>query len=391
MLTYFGLRQHVDFPTHIHGHWLDLFIARIACDLIKTVHPSDGISDHTAVIADVGVKLISHPIKKCFSYRCVKGITLTDFISDIKLSALISHPKLICSELYQQYHTVLTSLLGKYAPIKTKKITSKPPNPWMTMEIQLAKRLRQKLKRVWRRTRSCLDRSRYRKQANLCNKMMSDARRRYYADCINETSENPRTLWKNISNILHRTQSQSIPAFPDIKSLSESFSKFFIDKIKKIRMNFTNDVHNTPVIESPTVKSRMTRFDLATADEVRKLILNSPSKTCDLDPIPTELLKSCLDVLLVPITQMVNLYLISRVFPDIFKTSHVIPLLKKLSLSKDDMKNYRSVSNLNFVSKIIEKVIANRIRSHLERNDLSNQYQSAYKKFHSTETALLKV
>ena len=68
-----------------------------------------------------------------------------------------------------------------------------------------------------------------------------------------------------------------------------------------------------------------------------------------------------------------------------------MPLLRKPSLLKDDMKNYRPVSNLNFVSKIIEKVIANRIRSHLERNDLSNQYQSAYKKFHSTETALLKV
>ena len=85
------------------------------------------------------------------------------------------------------------------------------------MEIQLAKRLRQKLER---RTRSCLDRSRYRKQANLCNKMMSDARRKYYADCINETAENPRKLWKTINNILHRTQSPSIPAFPDIKSLS---------------------------------------------------------------------------------------------------------------------------------------------------------------------------
>ena len=299
-----SLMQHVDFPTHIHGYWLDLFITRTACDLIKTVHPSDGLSDHMTVIAEVGVKLISHSIKKCFSYRYVKGIPLTDFISDIELSSLISHPKLTCSELYQQYHTVLPSLLDKYAPIKTKKITPKPPNPWMTMEIQLAKRLRQKLERIWRRTRSCLDRSRYRKQENLCNKMMSDARRRYYADCINETSENPRTLWKTINNILHRTQSSSIPAFLDIKSLSESFSKFFIDKIEKIRMNFTNDVHNTPVIESPTVKSRTTRFEPATADEVRKLIINSPSKTCDLDPIPTELLKSCLDVLLVPITQM---------------------------------------------------------------------------------------
>ena len=64
-----------------------------------------------------------------------------------------------------------------------------------------------------------------------------------------------------------------------------------MDKIEKIRMNFTNDVHNMPDIKSPTVKSRMTSFEPATADEVRKIMINSPSKTCDLDPIPTELLK----------------------------------------------------------------------------------------------------
>ena len=215
------------------------------------------------------------------------------------------------------------------------------------MEIPLAKRLRQKLELVWRRTRSCLDRSRYRRQANLCNKLMSDARRRYYADCINETSDNPRTLWKTINNILHRTQSLSIPAFSDIKSLSKSFSKFFMDKTEKLRMNFINDIHNIPYFQSPTVKSRMTCFEPATVDEARKMIINSPSKTCDLDQIPPELIKSCLDV-----------------FPDICKTSHVMHLLKKPSLSKDDMNNYRPVSNLNFVSKIIEKVIANRIRSH---------------------------
>ena len=69
-----------------------------------------------------------------------------------------------------------------------------------------------------------------------------------------------------------------------------------------------------------------------------------------------------------------------------------MPLLKNpKSLSKDDMKIHRPVPNLNCLSKIIEKGLANRIRSHLERNDLSNHYQSAYKKFHSTETALLKV
>ena len=71
--------------------------------------------------------------------------------------------------------------------------------------------------------------------------------------------------------------------------------------------------------------------------------------------------------------------------------SHITPLLKKPSLSKVDMKNYRPVSNLNFISKIIEKIISNRIRSHLDKNNLSNHNQSAYKPLHPTEKALLKI
>ena len=97
------------------------------------------------------------------------------------------------------------------------------------------------------------------------------------------------------------------------------------------------------------------------------------------------------DVLPTPITNKVNLSLKSGVFPDTLKMAHMTPLLKKPSLSKDDMKNYRPVSNLNFISKLLEKNIAKRIRSHLESKDLLNRYQSAYRPMYSTETALLKV
>ena len=84
-------------------------------------------------------------------------------------------------------------------------------------------------------------------------------------------------------------------------------------------------------------------------------------------------MKSCLDVLLTPITNIVNLSLESGSFPDVLKVSRITPLLKKPSLSKDDMKNYRPVSNLNFISKIID----------LDKNNLSNPNQSAYKPLHT--------
>ena len=78
-------------------------------------------------------------------------------------------------------------------------------------------------------------------------------------------------------------------------------------------------------------------------------------------------------------------------FPSSFKQALVQPLLKKPSLSTDDLNNFRPISNLNFISKILEKVVASRIQSHLSSNSLSSSFQSAYRIFHSTETTLLKI
>ena len=64
---------------------------------------------------------------------------------------------------------------------------------------------------------------------------------------------------------------------------------------------------------------------------------------------------------------------------------------KKITLDPDILKNYRPVSNLTFISKLIEKVVAKQIISHLTKHDLLEKFQSAYRPLHSTETALLRV
>ena len=115
------------------------------------------------------------------------------------------------------------------------------------------------------------------------------------------------------------------------------------------------------------------------------------SKSCDLDPIPTNILKALLDNLIKPLTTIINLSLESGTFPLSFKEAHVTPLLKKSNLSVNKLKNYRPVSDLSFISRIIEKVVSNRLQAHINSNKFNNPMQSAYhQKFHSTETALLR-
>ena len=75
----------------------------------------------------------------------------------------------------------------------------------------------------------------------------------------------------------------------------------------------------------------------------------------------------------------------------ILKQALVTPLIKKKTLCRNEFNNYRPISNLSFLSKILERVVAKRLNVHIEEQLLSNQVQSAYKRFHSTETALLKI
>lgn len=128
-------------------------------------------------------------------------------------------------------------------------------------------------------------------------------------------------------------------------------------------------------------------------NDLRKLIMLSPTKSCALDPIPTKVMKDAtvLETLLPYITSCINASLAVGVVPSSMKSAIVIPLLKKDGLDVNNYKNYRPVSNLTFLSKLLEKVVAKQLLQHMASYNLSDDLQSAYRSGHSTETALMKV
>ena len=221
---------------------------------------------------------------------------------------------------------------------------------------------------------------------------MEKAKAIFYANIILENSEDSKKLWKSINNILYRFPAPSLPENLSLKTICEKFSNFFVDKITIILSKFPVDNELRNVHPSYDINFLMNTLTLATDAEIKKLTMRSKSTSSDLDPFATSLLKDCLDVLIEPITSIINKSLQEGVFPDQFKKAYIRPLLKKTTLDKNKLKkNYRLVSNLSFISKILEKVVASRLLSHMESNSMSNNLQSAYKKFHSTESALLKV
>ena len=140
-------------------------------------------------------------------------------------------------------------------------------------------------------------------------------------------------------------------------------------------------LHNVPAFD---------QFKELSQQDIMDTMMKSKNKSCCLDPIPTELLKKCIDIPIKPITAVVNKSLSTGSFPDCWKCALVIPLLGKVGLDFIS-KNYRPVSNLPFVAKIIEKSALPHFVQHLQQNGLYPTQNSAYKEYHSTETLLVKV
>ena len=81
-----------------------------------------------------------HYYAKQIAYRRIDQIDINKFKTNVSKSQLITNPKLSADSLYKQFHVTLSSILNTHAPLKTKSVSPKPPNPWITSAIQAAKR-----------------------------------------------------------------------------------------------------------------------------------------------------------------------------------------------------------------------------------------------------------
>ena len=178
----------------------------------------------------------------------------------------------------------------------------------------------------------------------------------------------PKSCWLN-------QQAATLPTHETNFELANRFSKFFNDKIDTLRASFRIDA-NSDVEMEPLASVKLNNRISATSDEIRDVITSCPNKSCQLDPIPTWLVKQCVDQLLPLLTSIINESLTKGEFPNDFKNAIVKPLLKKPSLDKNELKNYRPVSNLHFISKVIEKLVAKRLEEHMSEYSMYDPMQS---------------
>ena len=376
----FDLIQKVNFPTHIHEHTLDQVLTKSNNDNISNIHTTDGFSDHLSVSFTLNFLTLRFQNNATVSFRKYHKIDKEKMKADLLASELINNPSKEPDTLYKQYHSTLSTLIDKRAPLHTKHTKAKYIPRWVNDIVIAVKETKRLFERIWRRDKSTFNRSRYMQKVHQYNRICMQAKSQFLKAKIQDNHNNPQKLWRVLGNVLHRLPAKILPSIKPPQLLDDRFVEFFIEKIEKIRSTFS---------DSPP--PMFSTFSTVTEDQVTKVITNSPSKSCSLDPWPTFLVLDYLDILITPITSIINASLEQGKCPNFFKQAHVTPILKKPSLDKEVFKNYRNVSNLNFISKILERVVAVQLQTHLDEAGLMTAFQSAYRKHHSTESALLNI
>ncbi|CAC5407956.1 unnamed protein product [Mytilus coruscus] len=179
------------------------------------------------------------------------------------------------------------------------------------------------------------------------SKLLLKFKKDYFSTKISEIEHDQKQLHRLTNDFMGNRREVILPSHNDEKVLADKFCEFFVGKISAIRDNLTakNDAssYNRDIMRAEGEPLRS--LSPVSNDELRKIILTAPTKSCELDLLPTKLLKPCVDHLLPSITDIVNTSLSEQCVPLSFKQAVVRPLLKKPSLDEEVLKNYRPVSN----------------------------------------------
>ena len=379
----FGWFQHAEGPTHTDGHTLDLVISRAADKIVARCNVAGLFSDHLAI----NIVVRAHrPVRrrKKISFRSIKKINMEAFRLDLIDLPLITNPAAEVDGLIDQYNVGLASLLDKHAPLRQREITVRPENFWTTGEIEATRRTARMVERRWRSRRLEIDKQLLRYWRDRLVLLCDEAKVMQLSALISECGSDQKALFRAVGDRLLVKAERKLPEHDSLQELADDFITFFSKKPADLRadldMRETGGNHLDDLL-SPAVADEdcLFYFPPVSRTDVIDIVKLCPTKSCSLDPIPTALLKSVIDILATPIALLYNLSVSSGMFPSKLKLGFITPLLKKSSLCPNQKANFRPVTNVSFSSKCLERLAFQSLVRHLSVNNLFVPVQSAYR------------
>ena len=268
----------------------------------------------------------------------------------------------------------LRTALDKHAPPSLPKVTNYNSSPWYVStrdDLFIPKGERRQAERKWRNTKLTIFKDLYRQAKHRVSKFVHTAKCKFYTERIALASTS-KELHQTVNSLSNRHSPKILSTIYHSADLPSLFIKLFINKVEKLRANIASE-HVASTLVTGTTTATFSSFEKVSQLTVKECILISAPKSCELDPIASKLLIECLDSILYSLTDLFNSSLASGIFPQCFRSAHVTPVLKKRCPEHNDLNNYRPVSNLCFIAKILEKLALSQVSSYLNSHNLFNQ------------------
>uniref|UniRef100_A0A803U0W5 Reverse transcriptase domain-containing protein n=1 Tax=Anolis carolinensis TaxID=28377 RepID=A0A803U0W5_ANOCA len=262
---------------------------------------------------------------------------------------------------------------------------------WYTNELRTMKQARKRLEHRWRRKPDEVSLSAFKAFRRSYESAVMDAKKSYNSSLIASARSCPAQVFKIIRALTSPAPLVQNPA--TMALTAEALQKFFTYKITVLRQELPPTVDTLNELETlwPLSGPIFDRFTPLDKEDVARILAVAKPTTCSLDPCPSWLVKSCLEGLLDPLSNIINGSLEQGVFPDNLKEARVRPLLKKPSLDPMTLANYHPVSNLQFLGKMIERALLGQLQQFLDDTAGLDPFQSGFRPGHGTEAVLVAI
>ena len=401
----FSMKQIISSPTRITSNSSSLIdhVLTNASNMISSSGVIDiGISDHQMIYCTRKLVRSRFDIHKNIRCRSFENYDATSFVDILRLCNFPNYETYgDINHAYSDFIGKLTNSIDKVAPTKVIRPKSRSED-WFDGEICNAIKIKKKRLKKFKRTRLAIDEEHYKESKTTVRNLINFKKKSYFETKLKENIGKPKELWKTLKNLgLPQKSTSGV----NICLKTNEKTSFDAKENANIFKNFFSNLARNLFLKLPEASKKFgknslhlyyKKFNLdknnfsfcsVSNEVVLKIILNLDlSKASGIDKISAKFIKDGATVLALPISQIFNLSIKLSSFPDDCKISKLKPLFKKGS--KIDPKNYRPISLLPIISKILEKLVHDQTQNYLDKNKIIYDYQSGFRKNFSTNYCL---
>ena len=361
-----------------------------------------GLSDHQMIFCTrkhTRPKSNTHSVVKYRSFKNYSKEQFKNHLVDINFPNYEAYTDIDLA--YNDFYNKLMPLIDTLAPIKESRIKS-DSQPWFDCEIAEKISIRDKLLKKYKKSRLHIDNDLYKSAKNDVQILIKNKKKSYFQDKLEENVGKPKKLWKILTSM---GLNKKIPSSSNIclefnnkktfdcKTNAEIFKGFFSNLATDLlsmlpippgRFNIQSVIE---YYKSKNIGASCFNFNSIDESLIQKHLENTKiTKASGIDNMLGIFLKDGAEFICKPLTQICNLSIKLSTFPQNFKIAKLKPLYKKGS--KTEPKNYRPISLLPLLSKIIEKIIHDQTKTFLDKHNILYKYQSGFRTNFSTNTCL---